>query len=516
MIFLGVGLSILPLTSPDEGRNACAAWGMLSSGHFLTPMYNGKLRLIKPPLLYYSMLPFIKIFGPGALAARLPSFLAALAIGVVIFWYGENRLSKGTGWWAMLIWCTNLHVFIEARSAVPEMTLVLWQFLSFLLLIEGTGLIRPHINKKKTVLAWVSAALAVMAKGPIGFLLPALAAMLCALWLKGRRELIPFIGRAWKNIGPLLFSLIVLPWYSIMFYRYGRFFFQEFFYKNNIARFTGSIAYHPYSFWSVYFPILIIGFWLWHPLWGKTLKGLLNKKSPVVNVLKAMFVWSATIIIFYGMAANKLHHYILASYPGLCLLIGWAAATATEVSLGSKLTLAIQGIVEIGAACFLWRYVPSSLPFSLKPLAVIMTIAGIFTFLALSRACIEKGPLSPWLQIFRAGAFLSVLVVGAYLYSGVYQPQVAGRYLSATPSAFYRHRRSAVVFYAQKTIPTLRNATEVAVVLSKEKILRLWLRSRRSASLLAGLPQSVRHKVLWEGYDIGDRVEVIELRLGEN
>ncbi len=476
-------------------------------------MYNGELRIIKPPLLYYSMLPFIKIFGPGALAARLPSFLAALAIGVVVFWWGENRLGKGVGWWTMLIWCTNLHVFIEARSAVPEMTLVLWQFLCFLLLIEGTGIISPHINKREIVLAWVSAALAVMAKGPIGFLLPALAAMLCAIWVKGWRELIPFIGRAWKGIGPLLFCIIAFPWYIVMFYKYGNFFFQEFFYKNNIARFTGGIAYHPYSFWSVYLPVLVIGFWLWHPLWGKTIKELWNKNAPARNLLKALFIWSATVIIFYGLAANKLHHYILASYPGLCLLIGWAAARATGISLGGKLILAIQGIIELGAAAFLWRYSPPNLPFSLRPLAAIMGLAGIFTFLSLIRAYIEKGPLSPWLQIFRAGVFLCLFLVGAYLYSGVYQPQVAGRYLSATPSAFYKRKRSAVVFYAQKTIPTLRNATEVSDAVSKKKILRLWIQSKRSASLLARLPESISHKVLWKGYDIGDRVEVVEFRL---
>ena len=40
----------------------------------------------------------------------------------------------------MLVWCTNIHVFIEARSAVPEMILVLFVFPSFLLLIEGAGL----------------------------------------------------------------------------------------------------------------------------------------------------------------------------------------------------------------------------------------------------------------------------------------------------------------------------------------------------------------------------------------
>ncbi|NIA08875.1 MAG: hypothetical protein GWP10_03690, partial [Nitrospiraceae bacterium] len=362
-------------------------------------------------------------------------------------------------------------------------------------------------------LAWVSAALAVMAKGPIGFLLPALAAMLCAIWVKGWRELIPFIGRAWKGIGPLLFCIIAFPWYIVMFYKYGNFFFQEFFYKNNIARFTGGIAYHPYSFWSVYLPVLVIGFWLWHPLWGKTIKELWNKNAPARNLLKALFIWSATVIIFYGLAANKLHHYILASYPGLCLLIGWAAARATGISLGGKLILAIQGIIELGAAAFLWRYSPPNLPFSLRPLAAIMGLAGIFTFLSLIRAYIEKGPLSPWLQIFRAGVFLCLFLVGAYLYSGVYQPQVAGRYLSATPSAFYKRKRSAVVFYAQKTIPTLRNATEVSDAVSKKKILRLWIQSKRSASLLARLPESISHKVLWKGYDIGDRVEVVEFRL---
>ena len=456
----------------------------------------------------------MKIFGPGAFAARLPSFLAALAMGAVLFWWGERRIGKGVGWWAMLIWCTNIHVFIEARSAVPEMILVLWQFLSFVLLVEGAGLTGLHLNKTKIILSWGCAALAVMAKGPVGILLPCLAAMVCAVWLKGWKELIRFIVRAWRNIGPVVFVAIVLPWYGAMAYMHGELFLQEFFYKNNLARFTGSIAYHPYSFWSVYIPVLAVGFWLWHPLWGKVFARLLGKDFPITSMIKAMVVWSATIIFFYGVAANKLHHYILASYPGLCLLIGQAAATSRGLSVGSKVVLAIQGIIEIGAAVFLWKYASTGLPISLKPLAAIMVVVGILTLLTAFKTYIKREFLLPWLQMFRAGAFLSVLLGAAYLYSGIYQPQIAGKYLSEAPSALYKRNQSAVIFYAQKRLPILENAGKVFSELSKKKVLRLWLRSSNSDSLLADLPKSVKHTVLWEGYDKDDRVQVVELRGG--
>lgn len=456
----------------------------------------------------------MKIFGPGAFAARLPSFLAALAIGAVLFWWGESRIGKGTGWWAMLIWCTNIHVFIEARSAVPEMILVLFMFLSFLLLIEGAGLTGLNINKTKIILCWVCAGLAVMAKGPVGILLPCLAAMVCALWLKGWKGLIQFIGRAWRNVGPVIFVVIVLPWYGAMAYIHGDLFLQEFFYKNTLARFTGSIAYHPYSFWSVYIPVLAVGFWLWHPLWGKVFARLLGKDFPITSMIKAMVIWSATIILFYGVAANKLHHYILASYPGLCLLIGQAAATSRGLSVSTRVVLAIQGFIEIGAAVFLWKYVSTGLPLSLKPLSAIMVVVGVLTLFTAFKTYIKREFLLPWLQMFRAGAFLSVLLAAAYLYSGIYQPQIAGKYLSEAPSALYKHEQSAVIFYAQKRLPILENAGKVFSKLSKEKVLRLWLRSSNSDSPLADLPHSVKHTVLWEGYDKDDRVQVVELKQG--
>jgi len=456
----------------------------------------------------------MKIFGPGAFAARLPSFLAAITMGAVLFWWGESRISKGTGWWAMLIWCTNIHVFIEARSAVPEMVLVLFQFLSFLLLIEGAGLTGRKINKGKIILSWVCAGLAVMAKGPVGFLLPGVAAVVCAFWLRGWKGFIHFVIQAWGNIGPVVFVVIVLPWYGAMAYIHGDLFLQEFFYKNTLARFTGSIAYHPYPFWSVYLPVLVVGFWLWHPLWGKAFSRLLGEKLPTGYVLKAMLVWSVTIIVFYGVAANRLHHYILASYPGLCLLIGQGAARSRDFSGSSRAVLAIQGIIEIGAAVFLWKYISTGLPFSLKPLAVIMVVVGILTLLTVFKTYRDRGFLSPWLQILRAGAFLSVLLGAAYLYSGIYQPQIAGRYLSGEAPALYKHEQSAVIFYAQRRLPILVNAGEVFSKLSKERVLRLWLRSIDFNSLLADLPRSVKHIVLWEGYDKDDRVQVVELQQG--
>jgi 4-amino-4-deoxy-L-arabinose transferase-like glycosyltransferase len=93
-------LEALPIRIWDESRLAVNAFEMLYNGNFLVTHYEGfpDMWNTKPPLLVWFQVFFMKIFGPGELAVRLPSAIAAFITCISIllfsnryiknFWYG--------------------------------------------------------------------------------------------------------------------------------------------------------------------------------------------------------------------------------------------------------------------------------------------------------------------------------------------------------------------------------------------------------------------------------------------
>ncbi|MBN1334156.1 MAG: glycosyltransferase family 39 protein [Synergistales bacterium] len=508
IVMLGIGTELIPLTAPDEGRNASAAWNMLSSGDFLTPVFNGIPRLIKPPLLYYLMLPFMILLGPCAAAARMPSVVAAVLMSLILCSFGSRYFGRKAGFWAALIWLTNIHVLLESRSAVPEMTLVLFQTLAFLFLIEGTGLTGKERSRGKVYTAWLCAGLAVLAKGPVGFLLPGLSAILCCLLVKGLKGMIPFLKAAWINMGPLLFLAIVLPWYLAMFHIHGHYFLEEFFFRNNLARFTGAVEYHPYSFWVVYLPVLLAAFWFWHPWWLPSIKCFFIKDNQEKDFLGAVFLYSIVVILFYALAANKLHHYLLASYPGLCLFLGYSISRGGRFSLLQSGVVAFQGFLELASGIYLFLAFSSSTELPFMAFASMFMVLGISTILlVLSR---KEGTL--WAYLGRGFLFLVILLSAAYSYGKVYAVDRAGYLMSGVPSALYREEQSALIFYSHKSLRVLKNPGQIEKFMEGKIIGRIYGSEKDLPEVFQPLEKEYRPRVIWKGMNDGHRSVIVELK----
>ncbi|MDH5194744.1 MAG: hypothetical protein OEW32_13735, partial [Nitrospira sp.] len=67
-----IGLGSMGLTDRDEGRNAEAGREMFASGDFVTPTFNGELRVAKPVFVYWLMTMSYHVFGVNEFAARFP------------------------------------------------------------------------------------------------------------------------------------------------------------------------------------------------------------------------------------------------------------------------------------------------------------------------------------------------------------------------------------------------------------------------------------------------------------
>jgi 4-amino-4-deoxy-L-arabinose transferase-like glycosyltransferase len=180
---------------------------MVVDGEWLVPHVNGVVTTDKPPLFFWTI---AVLSLPGgevtSWTARLPSALAALGTLLLVIRLGRRIGGERVAWLAPLTLSTTLMFWEKARWAQIDALLcfLIWVALSaFEAWRAGDA-----GGRRAGLLFWLAAALAVLAKGPVGLLLPLGIALVT---LAADRRL-----REWRRFapasGPLLFAAVVGAW----------------------------------------------------------------------------------------------------------------------------------------------------------------------------------------------------------------------------------------------------------------------------------------------------------------
>ncbi len=125
-IFLIWAAIFLPgLGSPElkgeEGRRILPALAMLDTGNWLVPYLNGEPYLRKPPMINWLIAASVEVTGERSeRAARLPSVLAVLALGLTLVWTGSRWLPPGGGFTAAVFTLTSVAFLEKGRLAEIE------------------------------------------------------------------------------------------------------------------------------------------------------------------------------------------------------------------------------------------------------------------------------------------------------------------------------------------------------------------------------------------------------------
>ena len=292
-VFFILGNWILSLTSLDEGRNFYATLHMLKTGDFIVPYYNCNYRFEKPPMLYWLGSLSFFIFGVSEFSARLISGLSAFGTSILVYLITLKHVSKEKALISALTFPLFIHTWIESRAYVPEFTLVFFSTLGVYL-----------FSIERFTLGWIALAFAFLTKGPVGVILPL---VIFTIWKRNFKFL---------NLkGILLFTFIGFSWYFLMIYKFGFKFFFKFFIFENVYRFTGVYQIHNMPIY--FYPLLVLlSSILFLPVLPKILKNFDKRLLPFLG-------WFLVVLIFYSLSKNKLHHYILFSYPALSIIIGF-------------------------------------------------------------------------------------------------------------------------------------------------------------------------------------------------
>jgi 4-amino-4-deoxy-L-arabinose transferase-like glycosyltransferase len=338
------------LWDADEGRNAGCAYEMLVSGNYLVPTFNAELRVDKPPLLYWLEVAAYRLLGIHELAARLPSALAAFLTVLLVYELGRSLFDRATGLLAALLFATTPMVCASARFANPDALLNLFTVLALLV----TWLGYAKMGRLLFVPMGLASALAVLAKGPVGLLVPGTVLLAFLIWARKVRML---LAPARLIAGCLAFAFVALPWYILVGVETKGAFLHGFLWDHNLGRFQSPMEHHgggPFY----YLLVLLVGFapWsaflglaLWHGVRGERRPAAPEPAStagadddgagrprpaphpaydsfpaaslvPTYDSYRFLWCWVGAYFLFFTLAATKLPNYILPLCAPLAVL----------------------------------------------------------------------------------------------------------------------------------------------------------------------------------------------------
>ncbi len=339
-LVFGLNLGASSLWDADEGRNATAAYEMVESGNWVVPTFNGKLRDHKPALLYWLQAIAYILFGVNEFSARLPCALAALATVGIIYELARAMFGSATGRLSAFAFATMPMACASSRFANPDALLNLF-------CVTYLAIFWFHIRRPSTVgyaLLGVAAGLGVLAKGPVGLILPAAVAVVFLAW--ERRW--SFLYQPGLLLTSLTFGLTALPWYIWVAVETRGEFVRNFFFNHNLARGLMAMEDHDGFFgyyaivlivgllpWSIFYPVSI---WLgvfsavrhpWERLrasWNFSHDAAAETQEAngfdSVSSYRLLTAWLVVYLTFYSVAATKLPNYILPVAAPSAILIG--------------------------------------------------------------------------------------------------------------------------------------------------------------------------------------------------
>jgi 4-amino-4-deoxy-L-arabinose transferase-like glycosyltransferase len=343
--FVFVRLGAVGLIDYDEAAYAQAAHEMLQRGDWLAPSLGGEPFFEKPPLLYWGQIAGYRALGVGAAGARAGNALAALATLAALYAFSRRPLGARAAGLAALVLGTTLGFASLARVALTDLWLLLFVVLAlgcFHRSLETAGIGRKGGS------AWFVAfcaccGLAMLAKGAVGVLLPAAAAL---LHLASLRRLSLLLRPAWWLPGGAVLLGIGLSWYLLLGLTRpdGFAFMTELFLEHHLGRFASAKEGHHGPLFY-YLPVLALACLPWSALLPVALARRLGPGSERERWLRLLGLLSVVTLVFFSAAATKLPHYVMPALPGLAVLLADRLAGAAPPPGRRALAWSVAGTV---------------------------------------------------------------------------------------------------------------------------------------------------------------------------
>ncbi len=347
------------MLGPDEPRYASIGKSMAQSGDLITPRLNEKPWFEKPPLLYWMVAVGNWFRFSNEWAARLPVALASIAF---LIFFGDvlsREFSPQIGAIATAILATSAGWFAYYSFALTDLPMSAALGAAMLVALFEPFEMRQRVNR-----GWIAGALlgvAVLGKGLVPLVLFA------PVMLIVRRRRLAILG------GMLI---VAVPWHLLCYLRNGHLFWDDYFWKQHVARFFTPQLEHVQPFWY-YLPVLLAGLFPWTPLVGLFARRRLFDDFRML----VLSVWTLYGLLFFSLARNKLPGYVLPLMPAIAILL----AVAIDKAPGKQywITACALMLVLIPTA---GRILPGALVSGLSRTHIVFAASGLFFLIAAAGA----------------------------------------------------------------------------------------------------------------------------------
>lgn len=310
------GNNMVPVTDPVECNYTECALEMLQANDWLSTRIHGNPWFDKPIFIFWELLIAYSIFGVNDFAARFfPAVTGVLSLGVT-WWFARRLYNNKVAILSTMMLATCVGFWYLSKAIVTDMALFLFSSLELVLFY-----VAYHENKPKLYyLCYVFAGLAILTKGPVGFLLPGLVIVVYLIYLRRLKDFLKI-----KLLpGLVIVAAVCGTWYYFMYDRYGSDFIGIFLGTHNYIRATVS-EHDANNTWWYYIMIFTASFFPWvFPFIHGCVKHYKEEAVKKLNPKTAfLLIWGLTVIIFYQLMASKYPTYTFPSMMPTAILAGY-------------------------------------------------------------------------------------------------------------------------------------------------------------------------------------------------
>jgi 4-amino-4-deoxy-L-arabinose transferase-like glycosyltransferase len=343
---------------------------MVENNELLFPLDNCREPMYKPPLFHWTATAFDFVLREPAVDSfnlRLPSAIYAIVGAILTMFFARGLLGMRGAILSGLILASSFQYVSLARIGLVDMTLTFFETLSLFAFFCWWVLNaneRASAASKRRLHYLVAAAMgfAVLAKGPVGALLPG-AAMV--IFLASERR--------WSNIrdlikpGPILLGgVIASSWYlaCLMARRFE--FLSLQIGSENFGRFFGTLGSMPPWYyitpllfnsapWSLLLPVAVA----WAIVERRApseVDGHYSQEERAALCAKFFAIFWLVTVVFFELSAFKRRAYLLPLWPASAILLSWWVLDRIVPRLGDlayRTSVAVCLVLSLGFFFFI-------------------------------------------------------------------------------------------------------------------------------------------------------------------
>lgn len=464
------GLNI-DLMDIDAAQYGSISMEMLQQGSYLMVKHHFNDYLDKPPLLFWLSALSFKLFGIANWSYKLPSFLFSLLGFYSTYRFAKLYYSEYAARLAALMLASCLAMVLingDVRTdtlLTGSVMFAVWQLTAYLGESKWYNLLG----------ASVGLALAMLAKGPIGLMVPVLG---FAADLALKRQWRNFFKPAWLLLVAMVL-LMLTPMLYGLYKQYGLQGWYFYFWAQSFGRLTGQNAFiqqqvghedhAPFFFvhtflwsflpWSLYFVYGYIAYWI----------KLVRLRFKLVPTQEMVTLAGFTLsFIGLSMSGYKLPYYIYVLFPfasiiaanAVELLLSQPAMKARFFAIGVALSL-LMTVFAILICVYIFPYPP----------VWLLLAVGLVGWRVLVASYQTRSLVAPMLLGFAVLA----AVLNMYGFPKIMQYQaaaqvgkvIAQKQVPADGFYFYKEHEHSLDFYSRRIVPGIYNDDELRQTAAK-------------------------------------------------